>query len=547
MSAAPRRSVIAAALSAAEALAAPMLATAGNITDELVGVIDPAAGKRRKGERHRMRVLSNMAAGYEAAEPSRMRRFHRDGRTGDAHSRTSAVALRNQARWLDRNVDIVHGGLDKLADFIVGANGITVEPQPKDKSGKIHAEFARQLREDYDAFRKWPEVTWTHNGGSSDRIVCRTWLRDGEALGQLVSGPRNDLEYGSDVPVAIEMLEPDVLPHWLEDSSKNIHQGIQRNTWGRPTQYHVLKVHPGSDTAVGVGGTKAVPAERMLHLRSVDRIGQLRGVSILSSVITRLQDIAEYDSYERIAAKMAASMVLKVKRGGPDDWQTGTDGSTYDPLNPPVFQMDGGMVVFNGQAGEDAEFFDTKRPNAGAEPWVAQQMRFASAGFGGLSNSSFSRDYNGTYSAQRQELVENFPHFQALTGIFVGQWSQPTYEEFVRWRVLSKGMPADVDPASMSDALFFGPPMPWIDPEKEANAQLILVQACFKTSAQVIRERGGQITETYEQHALEKKMRIDKGIGSTVDVPAAAVSPAKPSTATPEPPPAARRRAKAKS
>lgn len=533
------RSFLSSAFDVLDEVALPALARTAKLVDEVVAVASPAASRDRLIARQQRNVAAAWNGGYEATEPSRRRRFHRDARNGDALARTSAVALRNQARHLDRNVDIVRGGFDKLTDFVVGANGITVEPQPKTIDGKVHEAFAAELRRDYEAFRQWPEVTWTHNGGSADRIVCRTWLRDGECLGQLVSGPRKDMTYGSDVPVAVELIEPDLLPHWLEDNGKNIHQAIERSVWGRPTAYHLLKDHPGSDVIATTGQTKRVAADRMLHLRSVDRIGQLRGVTILASVIPTLQDIHEYRGFEQIAAKMAASMVLKIKRGAPDQYvpQQDAQGNVVDPKsNLPVYQMDGGMVVFSGGAGEDAEFFDTKRPNSGAAPWIQQQLRFASAGFGGLSYSAFARDYNGTYSAQRQELVENWPHYHALTGEFVGQWSRPTYEEFVRWRVLTKGMPADVDPSSMFEALFFGPAMPWIDPEKEANAQLILVQACFKSSSQVIRERGGSLSETYHQIAAEKNLRTDLKIGSTVEVPPTGVSQAKPSA--PEAPPA---------
>lgn len=511
----------------------------GRAVDRLVSIFSPGAALRREVDRQRLARVS-AASGYDAADPSRLRKHHRDSRDGDALSRSSAVALRNQARHLDRNSDIVRGGLDKISDFVVGANGITVEPLPRRADGSVHEEAQRMLREAYEKHRKWPEVTWTHNGGSSDRLACRTWVRDGECLGQLVSGPRSDLQYGSDIPVATELMEPDLLPHWKEDSSRNIHQGIERNDWGRPIGYHCLKVHPGNDTklSAGKGETKRIPAERMLHLRSVDRIHQLRGVSMLSSSLPRLEDIAEYDSYERIANKMAASLVLKINRGSPDVWGAPGAANSYDPLKPPVYQMDGGMIVFNGQPGEDAEFFDTKRPNSGAVQYLAQQMRFASAGFAGLSYSAFARDYNGTYSAQRQELVENWPHYHALTGQFVAQWSQPEYEEFVRWFILTKGLPSDVMLSSVFDALFFGPAMPWIDPEKEANAQILLVQACFKSSAQVIRERGGSLPETYRQIATEVKLREKEGIRSTVDVPSANVSPAKPSA--PEAPPAPR-------
>jgi lambda family phage portal protein len=537
---AARRSLLAAAFDLFDEVAMPALARAGQLADGAVGLIAPGLALQRHLDRHRLDTLAAMR-GYEGAEPSRKRKFSRDTRNGDALARRDAVALRNQARHLDRNVDFVRGGLDKLVDFVVGPKGISVEPQPKRADGSIHQEFAAQLQREYEEFRKWPEVTWTHDGGSSDRLVARTWFRDGECLGQLVSGRRNDITYGSEIPVATELIEPDLLPHWKDDSEKNIAQGIQRNEWGRPTQYHFLKQHPGSDRVSLQMDTKAVPAERVLHLRSVDRIGQLRGITMLASVIPRAHDIAETDSFERIAAKMASSLVLKINRGSPDIWGAGGD-QKYDPEKPPVYQMDGGMIVFNGQPGEDCEFFDTKRPNGSLPGYFEQQMRWASAGFG-LSYSALSRNYNGTYSAQRQELVENWPHYHALTGQFIAQWTQPTYEEFVRWRVLTKGLPPGVVPESANDALFFGPAMPWIDPEKEANAQLILVQACFKSSSQVMRERGQQLVGTYQQIKVEKELRQSMGITSSVDVNPDSVAPAQPSAPEPQTKPGTKARA----
>jgi capsid protein len=41
-----------------------------------------------------------------------------------------AVSLRQQARWLDNNHDLVIGVFDKLEERVVGAKGIIVEPHP---------------------------------------------------------------------------------------------------------------------------------------------------------------------------------------------------------------------------------------------------------------------------------------------------------------------------------------------------------------------------------------------------------------------------------
>jgi lambda family phage portal protein len=188
------------------------------------------------------------------------------------------------------------------------------------------------------------------------------------------------------------------------------------------------------------------------------------------------------------------------------------------------------MVVVNTGPGEAVDFYDTKRPNVNAEPFVEAQLRRAAAGFG-LGYSSLSRNYNGTYSAQRQELIENRPHFEAGTCVLIAQFARPTYQAFADAVAILDGVPRDVDLDSLHDADFMGPPLLWIDPEKEANAALMMTQAAFRSSASVIRDRGGSLNETYQQIAREQQMRQDKGINSTVD--AGPVSPAKPLEAPP--------------
>lgn len=487
--------------------------------DRAIAWLAPKAGIARLRDR---RIVAAMP-GYESAQPGRKRRFHLNTQSGDALARVSAAALRNQARHLERNHDIVRGALDKLVDFTVGA-GVTIEPQPKRLDGSIHREFAQVLARRWAEWSEWPEVTWTHDWGAAQRLAARTWFRDGEVLGQLVLGPRQDNAYGSAIPVALELLESDVLPHDFEDAARNIRQGIERNGWGRPVGYHVFRQHPGDDRLPVSTDLKRIPAENMLHLRMVDRIGQLRGVSILASVIARLQDLHEYEDAERQAAKMAASLVLKLTHGTAEMWK---DDTKVDPSNPPVYQMDSGMIVVNTAPGEDAAFFDSKRPNAAAEPFSEMQLRRCAAGLG-LSYSALARNYNGTYSAQRQELVENWPHYHALTGVFVAQWVRPVWQPFVRFVAAMEGLPRNLDRSTLADALFLGPPMPWIDPLKEAQAQVLLVQAAFKSSAAVIRERGGALDDTYRQLAHERAMRKELGIGSAVEGAPVAVSPAKP-------------------
>ena len=66
------------------------------------------------------------------------------------------------------------------------------------------------------------------------------------------------------------------------------------------------------------------------------------------------------------------------------------------------------------------------------------------------SYSSIARDYNGTYSAQRQELVESFEGYSVLQQWFVGQHSRPVYRAWLAMALLSGvTIPPDVDCKSL--------------------------------------------------------------------------------------------------
>lgn len=61
-------------------------------------------------------------------------------------------ALREQARWLDENHDIVIGLLDKMEERIIGAKGIQIEPQPRSLTGEILTGLAAELRHRWAAW-----------------------------------------------------------------------------------------------------------------------------------------------------------------------------------------------------------------------------------------------------------------------------------------------------------------------------------------------------------------------------------------------------------
>lgn len=457
------------------------------------------------------------AAFYEAATPTRHRKHHRDGGSPNHLVQQGAVALRNQARFLERNHDICRGILRTLVNNVVGPVGIGIEPQPRRADGTIHEDYAKALR---DAWRDWqrrPEVTWRMTWAKAQRMAARGWFRDGETFAQMLTGAVPYLDHGTRVPLSLELFEADMVPMEFSDATRKIRQGIETNAWGRFTGAWVYKTHPGDMPGLmQAGDMKRIPSERLLHLVSLDRLHQLRGVSEFASIITRVEDVKDYEESERVAAKLAARLTMYVKRNSPDGFDAERDAREKDAdgnVIPREIELQAGTIIDSLAVGEEIGLVDSKRPNPNALTWRMGQLRAAAAGIG-ASYSSIARDYDGTYSAQRQELVEQWVHYAVLTDEFTGMFVQPTWEAFVQAADLSGVVPrpADVTPESADDALFVGQSMPWIDPMKEAMAWLTLVRAGFASEVEVMRKRGVNPRDVLEQIDAWRKQANDKGL-----------------------------------
>lgn len=494
-----------------------------NPIDRIVSWVSPLAGLKRQHARM-------LLASYEAAKPSRLRKFRRDTQSPNQLVTAAAVPLRTQVRYLQRNHDVARGILRTLVNNTIGPQGIGVEPQPRTAAGEIHATYAAALT---TAWRDWcrkPEVTHRHHWARAQRLFASAWIRDGESFAQELLGNVALLDHGTRVPYSLELFETDMVPIDYDDGDR-VRQGIERNAWGRPVAYFVFREHPLDARAlVRSSDLKRIPADRVLHLAALDRIGQMRGVSEFASVITRLEDIKDYEESERVAAKIAAALTAYVKKGSPDLYDPASVvRDTEGKVLPREIALSPGTIIDGLSVGEEIGMVDSKRPNPNVVTFRQGQLKAVAAGVG-ASYSSIARSYDGTYSAQRQELVEQWVHYATLADEFVGQFVQPVWERFVRIAHLSGVVrrPADVAEEAADDALYIGQSMPWIDPYKEALAWEILVKSGFASEVEVIRRRGGRPADVLSQIAEFRRQARDAGVVLSTDVAAASAAAATP-------------------
>lgn len=221
---------------------------------------------------------------------------------------------------------------------------------------------------------------------------------------------------------------------------------------------------------------------------------------MLHGVIIRLADLKEYEESERVAARIAAAMTLYIKKGDAALYEGDIDNRNEQRL----FDIAPGAVIDDLKPGEDIGLINSNRPNTGLEGFRNGQLRATAAGTRS-SYSSIARDYNGTYSAQRQELVESFEGYAVLQDCFVASISRPIYREWLKMAIASGAisLPDDVDPHSLFNAIYSGPVMPWIDPIKEANAWAVRIRGGLATESQAVRASGSNPAEVKRRRVVE--------------------------------------------
>lgn len=484
---------------------------APNWLDKTIGFFSPETGIKRLNARHR---LTNF---YDAAKPTLDRKPRTDRGSGDAMVGMAGDRLRVMARDLDNNHDLASGVLDILVNKTVGS-GIRYEPQVMGLNGELHDEFNEILLDRHERWSEAPDVTREMSRSEMERLFARTWFRDGEAFKVYHMGHITKLPHPTDTLLSLDVFEPDLCPFGYNRDGENIIQGIQKNGWGRPTYYYFHKDHPGQPRTGFLNGDqlKKVSANYVNHIKSTKRLRQTRGVSVFHNIMLRLDDLKDYEEAERIAARITAKMVMYTRKGLPDMY--GDDN--FKDAERSRTHYENGMTMLDLLPGEDVGAIDTNRPNTNLGGFRKVQMAAIAAGVG-ASASSVSKSYDGTYSAQRQEMVEQQENYDVLQDLFINHSCRPDYKKFVDMTLLGgdkdlNKLLYEIDKRTLYDLECYGATMPWVDPDKETKGIERNLDNQLMSQSEAIRKRGKNPKRVFEQIARDERLKKRYGIPARI-------------------------------
>ncbi len=479
-----------------------------NLLEKSIRWLSPRWAAQRQKDRH-------ILASYEGASYNRSRSQNPYISPASANTEVQmgGETLLQQARELERNHDLVSGALDMLVAQIVGA-GLQTEPMVCEKKGKLINALNEEIKSLWERWLKSPDITGQMSGGKIQQLDVRSWLRDGGTFKKVFEG--YDFPHQNNVlPFSIGCYEYDYVPfhHTRTLEKGRIVQGIEVNEYGAPLAFWMYPSHPG-DYYADSDQNNLVRHSIFdtYHIAQTKRFGQLRGVTAFHPIFTRLEDVREYDRAERMAQKIAASSV----------WQllTDNDSPVAEALSPndatnnqADLEIRPGLFLDQLYPGQRVEMIKSDRPSNEQSEFRKSQLRCAASGIG-MTYSYFMREFDGSYSSERQSTSLFYELCRPITENYKWEWDK-IYKHFLKAAILYGKVKIPINKINL-DTLFRashrGPGMTYIDPAREAKAKEVLLGAGLKSRSSLIREAGENPSDIDRERSIDLDREKELGL-----------------------------------
>ncbi|GAB5431219.1 MAG: phage portal protein [Epibacterium sp.] len=435
-----------------------------SLLDRAILAVSPVRGLTRIQAKARASILMNYDAGGMGRRVKGMKAPATDA---DAASLGSRRLLRQRSRDLIRNAPFAKRAQSVVTNNVVGAGiapSITGSNKAAaDAASKVILPFLQST--EIDAHRAM-------NFATMQSVVCNSVFESGEVL----AIRRTVSDANATLPLRVEILEIDHLDSTVQSHGDNeVIDGIEYDAeTGVVVGYWIFQQHPGSATRKRTLKSSRVPASDVLHIRRIDRPGQMRGVPWLAPVMVTLAEMRDYQEAQILKQKISA-LLAGVVTGSSDGVPEGASG--LDKLSP------GGIAYL--EDGQEITFTDPPRVD---DYNVVMRLGLWAVAMGiGITGESLSGDLSNvnfsSMRAGRLEMDKNVETWQEqiLIAQFcagVGRWALDAYRLRAGKRVPPLGMAWTAQRRAL------------IDPTKEIPAIIKKIEAGLSSRSREQRAMG---------------------------------------------------------
>jgi len=424
------------------------------------------------------------------------------------------AVLQARANDLHRNADHARSYVMTLQNNVLGPDGITYRPKVKNPSGKPDDLANAALSESFENWSQhYADITARHSFTMLQGAMLRNFAVDGEIIVRHIVG-KTAGPYG----YAIQLIDPSLLDpthnvELLHKSGNKVRMSIELNEWDRPVAYYFLSDSLSIQPSANGKRYVRVPADEIIHA-FVPEFGasQARGVPPMSAAMSRLKRL---DSYEEAAldnARVGASkMGFYINPDGSAMVGEVVDDERVDEVEPGTFHQLPPGTTFQS--------FDPKYPEAEFAPFRSACLHSIASGLG-LSANTLDHDLtNANYSSLRQGALDDRALYMRLQRFLIDSVLRSIQQHWVEnavlhRTVLTNGKPLKYATLDKYKAAQFVPRrFSWVDPLKDANAEIALIDANLKAPSQTVEELGGDWDEHLARLARDREQLA--AIGAT--------------------------------
>ncbi len=420
---------------------------------------------------------------------------------------TAGPDITARARWLVRNNGYAANAIESWAGNVVGA-GI--------KPSSLIADVALKA----NVQKLW--LDWTDEADAEgftdfyglERRAAREVFIAGEVFFRF--RPRRARD-GLSVPLQLQMLPAEMLPlnrNEVLPGGNVIRQGIEFDAIGKRVAYHFLRRHPGDVTDQGVAGeTVRVPAIEIVHVVDPVDAGQLRGISKFAAGIVKLFLLDQYDDAELDRKKVAAMHALFITTPAPAEPLDAAEGR--DENGERTMDLQPGQITLL-EPGEEVQTSTPADSGQTYEPFQYRTLLQVSAALGVpyayLSNDMLKANYSNSRLAllEFRRRIEAYQHAVMVFQLCRGVWA--------RWMdtaVLAGVLDFPDYDRERRDYLactWLPPKWDWVDPLKDARAEIEQIEAGLKSRSQALAERGFDAEQVDAEIAADRARETSLGL-----------------------------------
>ena len=472
---------------------------------------------------------SAMARGYADAQPGPSTtpwRSTGQSLSADAHTLEDLHRQREQSRELGRDDPLGSGVIDSFVRHVIGT-GIQDRAATDDPAANARIDGAWSAARDAVAPAEccgWLGV---------QRLLVYGMVRDGDIFVHRAQRPGGGLFLevieGDRVGTPTDLTERD-----LQDPEGQVRAGVERDRHGVVVAYWVTRRHPG-DQLINqqvrpfrphhVPFVRAefdrIPASEIRHLKVVDRPGQSRGVTELHAVA---QDLRDMDCLiEAVLKRVHVGAAFGAAIESPEPLDNLFDHEpTADGYGTRIKQDLVPGMILRLYPGERISLISPNFPMPDIEVLVRLLARRIGAALG-ISWQVVLHDYSqANFASQRMDRIEADVSYGVKRAqvVEVLAWIRRSVLEDM---VLRGDLQAT--PEQVALATWIPPAVPWVDPQKEAAAAQILLDAGLSTKRDILAGLGKDWREVVRQQIEEE--RFEAEIRAELGQPAPAQEPAR--------------------